>query len=307
MGFSAYIARSTEDGRKQTLEAHAEAVARLASGFGRAFCAAEMLRVAGTLHDFGKMQPAFQRYISGSGAKRGEVRHSVYGAKKALEDIAFPPVAELLANCIAAHHTSLYDNLSPDGDAPLHDMLMSAESLECPANIPQPDQAAIKAEFDAILAALPEKEKAFGLSMLTRIVYSCLVDADRWDAYLFESRNPDEHSFTGWNTYLDKLERGLEALANGPETEMSQLRSRVSLACAKAGRNAQGIYKLETPTGSGKTFSSLRFALEHARSHNLDRIIYVIPYLSITSQAAKDMWFACSRYSAINLCPICLE
>ena len=67
------------------------------------------------------------------------------------------------------------------------------------------------------------------------------------------------------------------------------MRNDVSRQCAKAGLREIGIYTLEVPTGGGKTLSSLRFALEHAREHNLDRIIYVIPYLSILSQTALDI------------------
>ena len=68
------------------------------------------------------------------------------------------------------------------------------------------------------------------------------------------------------------------SLSNGKDAsdEMRDLRTSVSAQCAASGLRERGIYQLSVPTGGGKTLSSLRFALTHAKKHRMDRIIYVI-------------------------------
>lgn len=80
----------------------------------------------------------------------------------------------------------------------------------------------------------------------------------------------------------------LETAENG---SLNEKRNRILRACIEHGRNPEwrpGLYTLTAPTGSGKTDSSLVFALEHAVTHHLDRVIYIVPYTSIIDQTVKE-------------------
>lgn len=286
-----YYARKTKDGRKQILIEHLNKVVELSSKWAEPFGLSGLAGAAGLYHDYGKATNEFQIYLFLEESRKGNVPHSLCGAKAAYKDyISCLPVAEVLANIIASHHGSLRDYLSPDGSTPLVSELKSSTKKPEAENNQKISPEILYKELQDVINILPDKR--FGMTMLIKMLYSCVVDADRLDAYLFERceeyvpKKPDwEGMLIELNTYLSRL----TAKNNKIDKAIIELRNDVSRQCAKAGLREIGIYTLEVPTGGGKTLSSLRFALEHAREHNLDRIIYVIPYLSILSQTALDM------------------
>ena len=132
------------------------------------------------------------------------------------------------------------------------------------------------------------KDLNFSLSMFTRMMYSCLVDADFLDTeeFMTEERSGRQQG-QEIQVLLDKLEKYITEWLKNTETEsINGRRTEILKACLENGEREKGLFRLTVPTGGGKTVASLAFALRHAVKHHMKRIIYVIPYTSIIEQNA---------------------
>lgn len=102
-----------------------------------------------------------------------------------------------------------------------------------------------------------------------------------------ENLSPESKRTILWKELSDTLENVLETYPK--RTKIDVLRAEISLTCKKFAVNQPGIYQLAVPTGGGKTLSSLRYALEHAKIFHKDRIFYIIPFTTIIDQNAKEI------------------
>lgn len=272
----------------QPMTQHAQNVADFAADFARAFGAGLLARRLGFLHDVGKYSDNFQRYLRKShaaGKRVGRADHKAAGTKLALASDS-SPLESLLAACVQGHHGGLPDcgaGLLADAVARVEEEggedLSVAISRAC-------------ADFPALADPLSFAIPADRLSreMLTRFVFSCLVDADALDTERhFDAEKSDKRvrpSLADVRAeWQSKLTHSQSELAT--EGEVNKVRREVYEACLAAAKRAPGVFTLAVPTGGGKTRSSLAFALEHAGRHPRTRIIYAAPYTSILDQTAR--------------------
>lgn len=279
------------------------------------------------MHDFGKYSQDFQDYIkSVSGINPDaddyvlpngkQIDHSTAGAQWVYRELrkfgAAQGIGELFGQimglCIASHHgAGLIDCLDDEGNVVWKKRFEKDDELthlaECEQNADEAVQQKAKElagenlissllnSVKPILSApaTSDKLKEFYLGCLTRFLFSCLVDADRINSSDFEREEQKEArrltEKPDWQSAINQLDAQLAGFEN--RYPIDKIRRKISDDCLKRAVDSQGIYTLTVPTGGGKTLVSLRYALHHAQKHNLDRIIYIIPYTSIIDQNAQ--------------------
>lgn len=314
---SKFIARPN-----QLLMDHLIEVGKIAKCFAAKIGLGKCGELIGLLHDIGKYSQEFQNYINSiagnlnpdvdddyvdTADRKGKIDHSTAGARQVWCELKKYGQAgqgllcgQILALCIASHHSGLIDCLDPKHGSVFKKRMAKEISKESVYFEDSVISDTVKNYLNKNLVALMWKKlqeiaqteqhgqqvscevKYFYFGMLTKFLFSCLIDADR-----INSANPDkkhEKTVVPWDIAIVRLERALNKIPI--KAPIDHIRKQISDYCYAKAQDMQGIYTLEVPTGGGKTYASLRYALHHAKQHNLEHIIYIIPYTSIIEQNA---------------------
>lgn len=291
----------------------------------------ELISIAwltGFLHDTGKYSDAFQQYIRNAvdgtaEVHRGDVNHSSAGGRIIEMMLPGSLVSKMIQTAIYSHH-GLRDCLSP-----VNGRLLFEWSLDDNTDIKQAverflsmcdrqelekrcRQAAESANI--VKNKIMEFEKASGshslygrreffLGMYERLLLSLLIEGDRTDTASFmqekkPERIPTESEMnTLWQDCINNLEKYIQHFVI--QNKVDKTRNEISEQCLEAAAQPCALYRLTVPTGGGKTLSSLRFALHHAKENKKRHIIYIAPYNSILEQNAEDIKLALGREDII--------
>jgi CRISPR-associated endonuclease/helicase Cas3 len=279
----------------QSLEDHLRGTAELAASFAEDFNSSEWGYVLGMAHDIKKGTEVWLSYLcnksgyydeeASSETMPGKCEHSGPSAKLA-EELFGKFAGRFLSYCIAGHHTGL-----PDWTGTQSSLQFRLEHA---------DTSGISEELKKILSPLCPKDppwtfdsEGIDVSLWIRMLFSCLVDADRLNTekYMVPKKHTERQGYCSiaelhqrFTLYMGgKIQ---QASVDG-NSDVYRVRQQVLADCKKAAYKEPGFFSLTVPTGGGKTLSSMAFALAHAEEYGKNRIIYVIPTISIIEQNAE--------------------
>lgn len=309
------------DGKKyiQTVEEHCHGVAEIAAELLRDIGLEKTAYLAGMVHDLGKFSENFKNYIEkaadGEKVQRGSVNHTFAGVRFLLEKHSDEQlsgfsdiVLEILAYAVGAHH-GLFDCVDDNNNngftkriqkegidylnaaqeflkiccskQDIEDLLKQSEK-EC-----LPVFNEIEKLADNVDAKIQNTQITFYIGFLARLILSAIIEADRSDTSQFMNGYSEKTVKNISEIWINCIKNVEQKLSTMPlDKPINKTRAQISALCAEAGNLESGIYRLNLPTGAGKTLTSLRYALHHALSHNKKRIIFTMPLLSIIEQNA---------------------
>ncbi|MBN1545233.1 MAG: CRISPR-associated helicase Cas3' [Syntrophaceae bacterium] len=275
-----YFAHSENDkNEKHLLSEHLLETAKLMERFSYNRRYKKIFRLTGLLHDLGKYQPAFQNYLE-NGGRRGSVPHASWGA-------GFARILGLLeaSLTIDGHHKGLPDrsHWKEDTDSFKNNEVEGFKEviriLKKDINLDDND---IKS-LNTYRASNPVERDVF-----VRYLFSALTDADWLDTeahFQMGKREARRSLELPIDIMIEKLEK--EIKSKPKEGEVNSLRNWARDKVLEKVELPPAFYSLALPTGIGKTLTSFAWALHHAKSNSLKRIVIVLPYINIIDQTAQ--------------------
>lgn len=309
------------DGKKyiQTVEEHCHGVAEIAAELLSDIRLEKTAYLAGIIHDLGKFSENFKNYIEkaadGEKVQRGSVNHTFAGVRFLLEKHSYKQlsgfsdiVLEILAYAVGAHH-GLFDCVDDNNNNGFTkriqkegiDYLNAAQEFLKICCSKQDIEDLLKQSEKECLPVFNEIEKladnsdakiqntqiTFYIGFLARLILSAIIEADRSDTSQFMNGYSEKTVKNISEIWINCIKNVEQKLSTMPlDKPINKTRAQISALCAEAGNLESGIYRLNLPTGAGKTLTSLRYALHHALKHNKKRIIFTMPLLSIIEQNA---------------------
>jgi CRISPR-associated endonuclease/helicase Cas3 len=306
----------------EPLADHLDKVAHSAAVFAEVFGARSWGEVLGRCHDLGKLSDEFQLYLHNAGGASVDagiedesttgkrVDHSTFGARFVAEN-AGKVFGQILAFCIAGHHTGLPDETSSDDATQRSTLRHKLDPVKYSIPCVSGPKTALPTLTLPLKPTVAGRDDApFQLAFFTRMLFSCLIDADRTRTEEFcdpvasaeRSRLAAEHSRPSLAALKDQLDASLRNMQqDATPTDVNHQRTIVLEDCRGAADLQPGFFSLNVPTGGGKTLSSLAFALGHALKHNLRRVVVAIPFTSIIEQTADVYRAALGQFAASGL------
>ena len=291
-----YLAhRDAENGREQLLIEHLRGVGDMAGSFAAAFGEEAAGRMVGLYHDIGKYSQEFQAYLRQGGGRKFD--HSTAGALEIMKRKS--PLSIPAAFCVAGHHSGLLNGGNAKADTEESRSLCGHLKKKPGKDIP--NYQAYREEVGDVLdegksQLIPRFcRNFFAGQFYTRMLFSCLVDADFLDTEEFMQLGENARgNFVSISELKERLDdyvtkKFLDERGKRYGEPINQHRRKILRECIAAGEADEGssLLSLTVPTGGGKTIASLAFALHHAVHTGKKRVIYVIPYTSIIEQNAK--------------------
>ena len=316
-----FAAHIREDHKEQLAQDHCRQTAIYASNILAGIGLPKTAYLAGLLHDAGKFKTEFNQYLIDSAiykkpVQRGSVNHTFAGVRFILEnyhntsDFGYSEItAEIIAYAIGAHH-GLFDCINEKQDSGFFyrqnktgiyygeaidnflTQCASREMVDDLFHLSVEEMTPVLEKLTRLTRQendmLANSEIYFHIGLLERMLLSAVIEGDRRDTaeFLNDAIFPEwpEDMRGIWADCLERVERKLKDFPSAKEIDRA--REKISARCAAFAQRPGGIYRLNVPTGGGKTLSGLRYGLAHAKQWNKSRIIFVTPLLSILDQNA---------------------